>query len=153
MGGNSIENFVLGLSAPVLAENGFDLVDIEYKKEGNRFFLRVFIHKPGGVTLKDCQKISYKIEDIIEIENIIKGNYILEVSSPGLDRPLKSEKDFLRNLNNRVCISTHFPIKEQSAFFGTIENVKDGILYLKLQKEVFSIPICEIKKAILEIKF
>ncbi len=153
MGKKSVDNAVFELVEPVLAEDDFELVDIEYKKEGNRCFLRVFIHKSGGITLKDCQKISRKIEDIIEIENIITGNYILEVSSPGLDRPLKSEKDLLRNLNNRICVSTRSPINKKSTLVGTIENAENGLLYLKLDEGVLSIPIDEIKKAVLEIKF
>ncbi len=149
----SVVNAVSEMVEPVLAEDNLELVDIEYKKEGPRWFLRIFIHKPGGITLKDCQTVSRKIEDIIEIENIIAGKYFLEVSSPGLDRPLKSEKDLLRNLNQRVCVHTRSPINKKSKFVGTIQNVKDGLLFLGLDNDVLSISIDDIKKAILEINF
>lgn len=153
MGIKSIVGAVSELVKPVLAEDELELVDIEYKKEGPRWFLRIFIHKIGGITLKDCQKISRKVEDIIEIEDIIANKYFLEVSSPGLERPLKSEKDLLRNLNQRVCVYTHSSINKKSKFVGTIQNAEDGLLLLKLDEDVLSIPIDEIKKATLEIKF
>ncbi len=153
MGKKSVVDAVSEMVEPVLAEDDLELVDIEYKKEGPRWFLRVFIHKPGGITLKDCQKTSHKIEDIIEIENIITGKYFLEVSSPGLDRPLKSEKDLLRNLNQQVCVHTRSPINKKNKFVGIIQNAEDGLLFLKLDGDVLSIPIDEIKKAVLEIKF
>lgn len=153
MGKKSVVDTVSEVVKPVLAEDDLELVDIEYKKEGPRWFLRIFIHKPDGITLKDCQKISRKVEDIIEIEDIIAGKYFLEVSSPGLDRPLKSEKDLLRNLNQRVCVDTRSPINKKSKFVGTIQNAEDGLLFLKLDDDILSIPIDEIKKAVLEINF
>jgi len=153
MGIKSVVDTVSEVVKPVLAEDDLELVDIEYKKEGPRWFLRIFIHKTGGITVQDCQKISRKVEDIIEIEDIIAGKYFLEVSSPGLDRPLKSEKDLLRNLNQRVCVYTRSSINKKNKFVGTVENAEDGLLFLKLDDEVLSIPIDEIKKATLEIKF
>ena len=149
----SVVSDVSEIVEPVLAEYDLELIDIEYKKEGSYWFLRIFIHKLGGISLKDCQKISHRIEDIIEIENAITGKYFLEVSSPGLDRPLKSEKDLLRNLNQRVCVNTNTPINKKSKFVGAIQNVKDGFLFLKLDNSVLLIPINKIKKAMLEIKF
>jgi ribosome maturation factor RimP len=153
MGIKSVVEAVSEVVKPVLAEDDLELVDIEYKKEGPRWFLRIFIYKTGGITLKDCQKTSRKVEDIIEIEEIITGKYFLEVSSPGLDRPLKSEKDLLRNLNQLVCVHTRSSINQKSKFVGIVQNVEDGLLFLKLDDEVLSIPIDEIKKATLEIKF
>ena len=153
MGKEHIAKAVSEVVKPVLMEHELELVDIEYKKEGSHWFLRIFIHKLGGVTLKDCQGISQKIEDIIEIENMITGKYFLEVSSPGLDRPLKSEKDLLRNLNQLVCIYTRSSINKKSKLIGTIQNAKDGILFLRLNDKILSVPISEIKRAVLEIKF
>jgi ribosome maturation factor RimP len=153
MGIKSVVDTVSEVVKPVLAEDDLELVDVEYKKEGPRWFLRVFIDKIGGITVKDCQKISRKVEDIIEIEDIIDGKYFLEVSSPGLDRPLKSEKDLLRNLNKRVSVDTRSSINKKCKFVGTVQNAEDGLLFLKLDDEVLSIPIDEIKKATLEIKF
>ena len=95
----------------------------------------------------------HRIEDIIEIENIITGKYFLEVSSPGSDRPLKSEKDLLRNLNQLVCVHTRSPINKKTKLIGTIQDAKDGILFLELEEGLLSVPIGEIKKAALEINF
>ena len=82
------------LVEPVIRDENLELVDVEYKKEGKNWFLRIYINKEGGVSVEDCQKVSRLIGDMIQIDEIISPSYILEVSSPGLDRPLKKEKDF-----------------------------------------------------------
>ena len=97
MGLSSICQEIFRLVEPVLQTENLELVDVEYKKEGKQWFLRIFIDKISGVTLSDCQSVSHQIEDLIEVENLINRKYIFEVSSPGLDRPLKKERDFLRN--------------------------------------------------------
>jgi|TARA_B110000438_G_C15743280_1_gene619504 ribosome maturation factor RimP len=153
MGNQSITNTVKELVEPALAEDDYELVDIEYKKQGTRWILRVFIHRPGGIGVEDCKKISRKIDDLIEVENIITGNYVLEVSSPGLDRPLKSEKDLLRNLNSRISLSTFTPINKYYTFSGIIQNVENEVLFLETNGGVLSVPIENIAKAVLEIKF
>ena len=86
---------VTDLIEPTLKGSDIELVDVEYKKTGKTWCLRVFIDKNQGVTVYDCQRLSREIEDLIEIHELIDNHYVLEVSSPGLDRPLKKEADFL----------------------------------------------------------
>ena len=92
-----IYQLVIDLIEPTLQGSEIKLVDVEYKKIGKDWTLRVLIDKNQGVTVFDCQKLSREIEDLIEIHELIKDHYVLEVSSPGLDRPLKKESDFVRN--------------------------------------------------------
>src|SRR5688572_25516812 len=96
MAKNRVERIAEKLAIPIIEKEEFELVDIEYKKEGANWYLRLYIDKPGGITLDDCQKISNQLGDRLDEEDPIKGNYFLQVSSPGLDRPLKKERDFVR---------------------------------------------------------
>mgnify|MGYP003306633601 CR=1 FL=1 len=83
------------LLAPIMEANGFELVDVEYVKEGSNWYLRAYIDKPGGITVDDCEIVSRAFSDILDEKDYIEDTYIFEVSSPGLGRPLKKEKDFL----------------------------------------------------------
>ncbi|AMV72077.1 ribosome maturation factor RimP [Desulfuromonas carbonis] len=94
------------LLAPILAELGLEGVDLEYLREGRDLVLRIFIDKPGGVTLDDCAEVSREFGAILEIENLIPGAYRLEVSSPGIDRALKKPEDFRRFAGERVKLKT-----------------------------------------------
>ena len=87
---------------PMMEEHGFELVDVEYVKEGGSWYLRAYIDKPGGIAINDCEVISRALSDKLDEEDFIEDSYILEVSSPGLGRPLKKEKDFQRNLGEEV---------------------------------------------------
>ncbi len=152
MGKSSVAQSVEELIAPVLSSEDLELVDVEYKKEGKGWTLRVFIDKPGGITLQDCQATSHRVEDMIEIDGLIPSHYILEVSSPGLDRPLKKEKDFLRYKGKRIRLTTFSPINNQKKFKGMIRDFKEDTLILEDQEEVFQIPLIHIAKARLEIE-
>ncbi len=152
MGKSSVAQSVEELIAPVLSSEDLELVDVEYKKEGKGWTLRVFIDKPGGITLQDCQATSHRVEDMIEIDGLIPSHYILEVSSPGLDRPLKKEKDFLRYKGKRIRLTTFSPVNNQKKFKGMIRDFKEDTLILEDQEEVFQIPLIHIAKARLEIE-
>lgn len=108
MGKAPVTQSVIELIEPGLLSNGLELVDVEFKKEGRNWVLRIFLDKEGGVTLEDCQKISRLAGDLIEVEGIIEPVYTLEVSSPGLNRVLKKEKDFIKFSGKKyVCNATH----------------------------------------------
>ena len=94
------EKFLL----PLMQEHGFELVDVEYVKEGDIWYLRAYIDKEGGISLDDCELISRKVSDWLDKEDFIQDSYILEVSSPGLGRPLKKDKDFARSIGKDVEI-------------------------------------------------
>lgn len=153
MGKGNISQLVTTLIQPAVDDEGLDLVDVEFKKEGKNWYLRIFIEKAQGVTLEDCQNISHRIEDLIEIESIISRQYILEVSSPGLDRPLKSAKDFLRNKNRPVAITVFSPLQGRKNFSGVIKTVREQSLILDEQGTELEIPLEKIAKAKLVINF
>jgi len=140
------------LVEPVLSAEGLELVDVQYKKEGKNWYLRVFIDKEGGITVEDCQKVSGPIGDLIEIENIVSSEHILEVSSPGLDRPLKTEKDFLRFKNRKIQVTTFSPIDSQRNFKGSVVNFIENTLHLQTQQGLVKILADNIAKARLEIE-
>ncbi len=149
---SSVSQSVRELVLPIVENANIELVDIEYKKEGKDWFLRVFLDKQNGITVEDCKKISRQIEDIIEVEDLIPNRYYLEVSSPGLDRPLKKESDFLRYLGKSIQVSLFSPIQEKRKFTGVIQDFKESALFLDVGEETISIPIDNIASAKLEIK-
>lgn len=110
------------LLEPIVAEAGFELVDVEYVKEAGTWYLRAYIDKPGGITVDDCEAVSRKFSDILDEKDYIEDSYIFEVSSPGLGRPLKKEKDFQRSLGEDVEIRTYRPIEGQKEFEGVLKE-------------------------------
>ena len=153
MGKTSIYQSVADLIEPTLEGNGIELVDVEYKKTGKTWVLRVFIYKNQGVTVYDCQELSREIEDLIEIHELIDGHYVLEVSSPGLDRPLKKAADFLRNKGKRIQVKTYSPINNKKENAGTVIDFVNGTLFLEDKKNILKISLTEIAQAKLIIKF
>ena len=111
-----VEKFLI----PIMEENNFELVDVEYVKEAGTWYLRAYIDKEGGFTVDDCEMVSRRLSDWLDKEDFIDDSYILEVSSPGLGRPLKKEKDFKRSLGKLVEIRTYRPIEKQKEFCGIL---------------------------------
>ncbi len=110
---------------PITEEHGCELVDVEYVKEGGTWYLRAYIDKPGGVSINDCEAVSRKLSDILDEEDYIDDSYIMEVSSPGLGRPLKKEKDFKRSLGEEVELRTYRMIDKQKEFTGILKSYDD----------------------------
>lgn len=108
------------LLAPIVEANGFELVDVEYVKEAGEMYLRGYIDKPGGITVNDCEVVSRAFSDKLDEHDFIEESYIMEISSPGLDRPLKKEKDFARSIGKLVEIRTYRPIEKQKEFCGVL---------------------------------
>ncbi|MBR2527246.1 MAG: ribosome maturation factor RimP [Blautia sp.] len=108
------------LLSSIVAEAGFELVDVEYVKEGGNWYLRAYIDKPGGITVNDCEAVSRVFSDRLDEEDFIEDSYVMEISSPGLDRPLKKEKDFIRSIGKAVEIRTYRPIDKQKEFTGIL---------------------------------
>ena len=110
------EEFIL----PILDRMGFERWDVEYVKEGKEHYLRAYIDKPGGITINDCVAVSREMNDILDREDYISEEYIFEVSSPGLDRPLKKDRDFDRSIGKRVEIHTYRAIDGEKDFSGEL---------------------------------
>ncbi|MBQ2987090.1 MAG: ribosome maturation factor RimP [Faecalimonas sp.] len=116
------------LLLPIVESHGFELVDVEYVKEAGTWYLRAYIDKPGGITVNDCELVSRTFSDILDEKDYIEDTYIFEVSSPGLGRPLKKEKDFARSIGEEVEIRTYRAIDRQKEFIGIlVEYDKDTV--------------------------
>ena len=113
------------LLTPIAQEGGYEIVDVEYVREGGNRFLRAYVDKPGGITVDDCEAVSRVLSDRLDEEDFIEESYILEVSSPGLGRPLKKEKDYIRNMDELIEIRTYRPIDKQKEFLGVLKAYDD----------------------------
>jgi len=137
----------------LVTSEGYELVHIEYKLSSGAHFLRIFIDKPGGVTLEDCGDISRQVSTWMDVEDPIQHRYILEVSSPGLDRGLYKEADYIRFSGRMARIRTRNPIENQRNFRGRIEAFGDGrVRVMGHEGREWSLDIATIEKANLEIE-
>ena len=127
------------LIQPIISELGFELVDVEYVKEIGTWYLRAYIDKPGGITLDDCEVVSRRFSDILDEKDYIDDTYIFEVSSPGLGRSLKKEKDFQRSLGEEVEIKTYRAIDKQKDFTGVLESFDDRTVTIKYEDQTTQI--------------
>ncbi len=128
-----------------------ELVDVEYIQDGGYYFLRIYIDKEDGINLDDCEILSKAIEE--DIDKIIEDKFFLEVSSPGLERPLKKEKDFIRFKGEKAEIKLKHKMEDTKKIKGVIEKIENDELYIKVDEETVKIPFIEIKKANLVFEF
>ncbi|MGE7903652.1 ribosome maturation factor RimP [Peribacillus sp. NPDC094092] len=145
------------LALPILEELQLELVEVEYVKEGKSWFLRVYIDKETGVDIDDCGNVSEKLSEKLDEVDPIPQNYFLEVSSPGAERPLKKEKDFLNAIGKNVYIKTYEPILDEKEFEGILTSF-DGEevtleVKIKTRKKTIVIPFEKVAKARLAITF
>ena len=124
----SYEQRTEAILLPILEKHGFSLWDVEYVKEGGNWYLRAYIDKPDGIGVNDCEVVSRELSDILDEEDYIEGSYILEVSSPGLGRPLKKDRDFERSMGEEVEIRTYRMIDRAKEFRGILKAYdKDSV--------------------------
>lgn len=121
----SIEAAIEELVSPIVDDKGFEIVDIEYVKEAGEYYLRIFLDKEGGISLNDCEAVSRELSEILDVKDPIKDNYFLEVSSPGLDRPLKKDKDFVRYQGRDVEIKLYKPLNGSKQFEGELVGLNE----------------------------
>lgn len=121
------------LITPIIDAHHFELVDVEWIKEGSNWYLRVYIDKEGGITVDDCEIINREFGDVLDEKDYISENYIFEVSSPGLDRPLKKEKDFVRSIGKDVEIRLYKPIDKKKEYVGTLESYDKNSVTIALE--------------------
>ena len=138
---------VFALIEPILDEIEIELVDIEYLFEQGRWILRIYVDKSGGITLDHCARVSREIGDLIEVKDIFHQGYVLEVSSPGLNRCLKKEKDFQRVVGKNIKIRMTTPFEGQRNFRGNLQSFKNGILYLGIKDDLILLPYGDVEKA------
>lgn len=127
------------LILPIIESHGFELVDVEYVKEAGTWYLRVYIDKPGGISVDDCEVVSRAFSDILDEKDYIEDTYIFEVSSPGLGRPLKKEKDFKRSIGEEVEIRTYRPINKQKEFVGFLKEYDADTVTIEYEDETVQV--------------
>ncbi|WP_404452657.1 ribosome maturation factor RimP [Virgibacillus necropolis] len=139
------------LLQPILEEKNLELVDIEYVKEGKNWFLRIYIDKEGGIDIAECGDVSEKLSEKLDETDPITDAYFLEVSSPGVERPLKTESDFVKNVNKNVFVKLYEPIDGGKEYEGILIDFTDNIASIeykiKTRKKVVEIPFNKIAKA------
>lgn len=128
MSKKNIESTVSRYLEPIISKYDYELVDVEYVNEATRWYLRVYIYKDGGITVNDCEQTSRELEEVLDEKLPIKQPYILEVSSPGLDRPLKNKADYNRNLGNTIDIKLYKPIYDKKEHQGKLVSFENDIV-------------------------
>lgn len=144
---------VRGIAAPLAAQEGLELVDVEIGGAGGRQALRLFIDRPGGVSLDDCTAVSRAVSAALDVEDPIQGAYDLEVSSPGLDRPLRTPEHFQKFAGEKVRVKTYGPLPEcenRKTFVGMLKGFEDGKVVLDVDGKVFHVPHAQVSKANVE---
>jgi ribosome maturation factor RimP len=141
------------LAESLITSEGMELVDLEYRPEGRRWVLRLFIDKEGGVTLDDCAYISRQLGDLLDVKDIIPQTYVLEVSSPGLNRRLRKKEDFNRFAGHKVKLRLASPSKGRRKIVGNLEGVENEKVIVSDTEGRRSVPLEEIAKANLIYEF
>lgn len=156
---SSVVETVTGLVTPILDERHFELVDVEFVKEGRSWYLRIYIDKPGGINIEECALVSDLLGEKLDDcdPDPIPQAYFLEVSSPGAERPLKKERDYERALNSYIHVSLYQPLEGNKVYEGTMVDLKPDELTLeymdKTRQKTIVIPRKQIAQARLAIKF
>lgn len=139
MAKRKVEDIVYELAKPIIDRNNFELVEIEYKKEGSDWYLRVYIDKEGGITIDDCQSVSEELSDLLDEADPIEQSYIFEVSSPGIDRPLKTDRDYEKNNGKLIEIKLFSPLNGKKAFEGILKGHTEDKVDIEIDGKIMQI--------------
>ena len=157
IGEQSIAERVRGLLEPVLTRDGYELVEVEWLRLAGRWTLRLFVDRAGGFGIDDCQAVSRTVEPILDVEDLIEPAYDLEVSSPGLDRPLRKPADFDRYAGQRAQVKAYGPVAgtapgspARKHWTGVLRGFRDGAVELEVDGVLHRVPHDQIAKANLE---
>ena len=148
-----MERNIVSLCEPVLASLGFDCVHLEFNGGSGKGMLRIFIDHEDGITVNDCARASRQLETVLDVEEVLNGAYTLEVSSPGLDRPLGRRSDFERYQGQTAKIKTHAPIAGQRHWKGSLAGIEGEDLLIEVNGETVAIPLSDVKRANLQYEF
>jgi ribosome maturation factor RimP len=149
----AMEQQVRSLVEPLVREKGLELVDVEYIKEGAHWYLRLYIDKDGGVDMDDCSGVSHAVSEMLDQKNPIPQAYMLEVSSPGLERPLKKEEDFIRYQGSLVTVHTASQFQGYKEFTGNLVGLINDEIVLEYEHKRVAIPRNLAKKTHLALDF
>jgi ribosome maturation factor RimP len=148
-----IKSVIEDMLKDFIEQNGFELVDIEYVKEGSNWFLRVYADKEGGIDIDDCSRISEYLSVQLDEKDPIADAYFLEVSSPGAERPLKKTQDYHKAVNSHVFVTTYEPIDGSKEFEGLLLSFDEEELVIEIGKKKIIIPFAKVASARLAIVF
>ncbi len=151
--GKELQNHIASLIEPMLVNEGYELVEVEVAGTGPRTILRLFIDKTGGVSLDDCASVSEAVDAILDVDDPFESSYTLEVSSPGLDRPLRKPSDFERFVGRKVRIKTFGPLDSAGArkvFPGVLRGLESELVLVDVDGTLFKVPLEAIAKANLD---
>lgn len=126
---------------------GYELVGVEYIKNDHETVMRVYIDSEQGISIEDCERVSHQMSGILEVEQPITSSYNLEVSSPGFDRPLFKERDFVRFVDSEVKIAMKLPIQGRRNFRGVLQGVRGGNVLIEVDGEIYELPLTKLSKA------
>ncbi|NLM21463.1 MAG: ribosome maturation factor RimP [Peptococcaceae bacterium] len=149
----SVLNKVRQLVEPKISELGLELIDAEYVKEGAHWYLRFFIDKDGGVDIDDCAEASQKIGEILDRDNPIPQAYMLEVSSPGIERPLRKREDYEKYKGEMVSVYTTEPFQGYSCFTGYLKGLENDNVFLEYEDQQILIPFDLVDRAHITFEF
>jgi ribosome maturation factor RimP len=142
------------LIEPLLQAHGFELVELQLRQRRGSWLVRLFVDAEGGVSLEDCRTLSLEIGQMLDAEDLIPESYVLEVSSPGLDRPLRTPRDFRRQCHRMVTVFLRAPLLGKTQYTGRVAAVADAYLILHLPPDTpFEIPLMSIDHGIVELEF
>jgi ribosome maturation factor RimP len=145
-----VVDWVRAIADAILLNERIELVDIEYRRESRGWVLRLYLDKEGGITLDDCTRMSQEVGRILDVEDVIQTPYTLEVSSPGLTRRLKSEKDFVKHRGSMIKVKTVNPIDNRRQFKGKLLGVFEDRIEIKTDGQILQILLSNVGKAHLE---
>jgi ribosome maturation factor RimP len=140
-------NQLQAIIEPAVTAMGYELVGVEYIAQGRHSLLRIYIDSEAGITVDDCADVSHQVSAILDVEDVIKGVYSLEVSSPGMDRPLFTVEHFERFAGDQVKVRLRVPLDGRRKFKGTLQGVRDDNVVVEVDGEEYLLPLDDIDKA------
>lgn len=135
----NIEEKAEALIEPIVAKLGYELYDVEYAKDGKDYYLRVFIDQEKGITLEDCEKVSNAINDILDNEDLVKEQYFLEVSSPGVERVLRKDKHLQKNINQEIVVKLFKSYEGTKQIIGLLLNFDKDTISVKTEEKIIKV--------------
>ena len=148
-----IPDVVWQFSEPIVKAHGCSLWDVEYVREGGAWFLRLYIDKPGGVNIDDCEAISRAVDPILDEKDPIPDSYSFEVCSAGLERALKRPRDFEQFMGSRVCVRLYKPVDGAKEFIGTLTGYRDGAVSIESAGKSYTFEKTELAQVRLHVDF
>jgi ribosome maturation factor RimP len=148
---SNVQETISQLLEPVIERMGYELVGIEFRGNPKNSLLRIYIDKPEGVTVDDCGRVSYQVSGVLDVEDPISGRYMLEVSSPGLDRPIFKASDYQRFAGEQIKLRLVAPLEGRRKFAGVLRGLRDQHVLVEEEGVEIAVPLSQIDKANLDL--